>query len=141
MPSIRSLLSALALTSALVIGSSSAGGQNSKSVRQVNASGSAPLLRTIVVRHPGCLSCNDEIISREQDYLNERVKDRPTVESVYDQKKVDDMAQALEDFWKQRGIAVEVSPRLTQVCSTPSKANDTNAPCHAILEFNVYRTF
>jgi maltose-binding protein MalE len=132
MVSIRSVFAAFGLTSALFIGASLVVGQNSKSEHDASAPVSAPLLRTIVVRHPGCITCTDETISSEREYLNKHVKERPTIESVYDQKKVDDMKQALEAFWKQMGIAVEVSTRLTQIAS---------APHYAILEFDVYRTF
>ena len=49
---------------------------------------------------------------------------------TYDQKKVDDMKKVLEDFWRERGIAVEVRTSLTLVLA---------APRYAFLEFEVYK--
>jgi hypothetical protein len=80
------------------------------------------------------VTCNDFILSSEEKYLNEHVKERPRVESVYQQKSADDMKQALEDFWKERGIAVEVSSKLTQVMGAARRP-------YAVLEFQVYRKY
>ena len=46
----------------------------------------------------------------------------------YVQKKLRNVKDALEDFWKDQGIAVEVSTNLTQV---------TNASRDVVLEFVV----
>lgn len=140
MPFIRSLLATLGLTSALFIGSSLVGGQNSKSEHEASDPTSAPRLRRVVLRHPGCITCDDTTMNREQEYIAKHVQERPTVETVYDQKKVDDMKHALEDFWRERSTAVEVSATLTQV-GDGCLLIRANAPRFAILEFDVYRTY
>jgi hypothetical protein len=130
----RSLFAVLAFGSLSLLGSSMACGQESKSERRTSLS-DVPILRRIVLSHPGCVTCNDSILASEEKYLNERVKERPRVEAFYHQKSVDDMKQALEDFWRERGIAVEVSSKLTQITSAP------RAPYYAALEFQVYRKY
>jgi hypothetical protein len=129
--SYRSLFAVLAFGGLLSLGSSMACGHASTSERQTSLS-DVPILRRVVLSHPGCVTCNDSILASEEKYLNEHVTERPRVESVYRQKSVDDMKQALEDFWRERGIAVEVSSNLTQV---------TSAPHYAVLEFQVYRKY
>ena len=129
--SYRSLFAVLAFGGLLSLGSSMACGHASTSERQTSLS-DVPILRRVVLSHPGCVTCNDSILASEEKYLNEHVTERPRVESVYRQKSVDDMKQALEDFWRERGIAVEVSSNLTQV---------TSAPDYAVLEFQVYRKY
>jgi hypothetical protein len=131
--SYRSLLAVLALGGLVSLGSSMARGQEPKSERQTSLS-DVPVLRRVILSHPGCVTCNDSILSSEEKYLNEHVKERPRVESVYQQKSVDDMKQALEDFWNERGIAIEVSSKLTQVMSASHRP-------YAVLEFQVYRKY
>lgn len=128
--SYRSLFAVLAFGGLLSLGSSMACGQESKSEQQTSLS-DVPILRRVVLSHPGCVTCNDSILASEEKYLDEHVKERPRVESVYQQKSVDDMKQALEDFWRERGIAVEVSSKLTQVTSAARRP-------YAVLEFQVY---
>jgi hypothetical protein len=131
--SCRSLFAVLAFGGLLSLAPSMACAQESKSERQTSFS-DVPILQRVVLSHPGCVTCNDSILANEGKYLNEHLKERPRVESVYQQKSVDDMQQALEDFWRERGIAVEVSASLTQVTSAP------RAP-HAVLEFRIYRKY
>ena len=132
--SYRSLFAVLAFGSLLSVGSSLACAPESKSERQTRLS-DVPILQRVGLSHPGCVTCNDSIFASEEKYLNEHVKERPRVFSVYRQKSVDDMKRALEDFWRERGIAVEVSSSLAQVTSAP------RAPHYAALEFQVYRKY
>jgi hypothetical protein len=71
-------------------------------------------------------------LSAEEEYVRRHVKERPTVESFYYQKNVDDVKEALENFWKERGIAVEVTESLMQA---------TDASRYVALEFRVYRKY
>lgn len=106
--------------------------QNSKSNYETSLSHSDILLRRVVVKHPGCMTCNDTILNAEEEYVRKRASDGPDVvfslDHHYEQKKVSNVKEALEDFWKERGIAVEVSSNLTQV---------TNASRDVVLEFDV----
>ena len=131
MTSTRSLFVVLAFGCLLGFGSSLVSGQQSNSEGPTSLSGT-PLLRRVVIRHPGCVTCDDSILDSEGKYLDEHLKERPKVESVYQQKSADEMKQALRDFWAGRGVTVEVSTTLTQV---------TNAPHYAVLEFQVYRRY
>jgi hypothetical protein len=87
----------------------------------------APVLRQVGVKHHGFndATLNDVVVNEE-----EHLQDRPRVETAYDQKKTDDLKAALEDFWRERGIAVKVLVALTPVPS---------APGYVHLEFNLYR--
>jgi len=129
----RSLCLFLASAFTIFLGTSIGNAQNSKSNYETNLSHSEILLRRAVVKHPGCISCNDTILNAEEEYVRKRVSDGPDVvfslDHHYDQRKIRDVKQALEAFWKERGTAVEVSTNLTQV---------TNSPRYAVLEFDVY---
>jgi hypothetical protein len=133
--SYRSLFAVLAFGGLLSLAPSMACAQESKSERQTSLS-DVPILQRVALSHPGCVTCNDSILANEEKYLNEHLKERPRVESVYQQKSVDDMKQALEDFWRERGIAVEVSSKLTQVTTCAPRA-----PHYAALEIQVYRKY
>jgi hypothetical protein len=89
----------------------------------------APFIRRIVFRHDGFGDIFDPATrSEEEEYVNNNGRLR--VEEAYDPRKVDDMKKELEDFWKGRGIAVQVNTNLTQI---------PTAPRYAILEIDVYR--
>ena len=93
----------------------------------------APLLRRVVVKHigfTGDAALNDAIVDEEWKSIRKLPDECPRVETPYDQAKVDHMKEVLRDFWKERGITVEVRTTLTQV---------PNASRYAILEFDVYR--
>jgi len=106
-------------------------GQVSNPQSPAGSAAPAPLLRRVVVKHHGFTdaSLNDAIVEKEGERLDQ-LKDRQTVEAPYDQAKVDRMKQALEDFWKERGITVVVHTTLTPVA---------NAPRYAILAFEVLK--
>ena len=129
----RSLCLFLASAFTIFLGTAIGNAQNSKSNYETNLSHSDILLRRVVVKHPGCITCNDTILNAEEEYVRKRVNDGPDVvfslDHHYDQRKIRDVKQALEAFWKERGTAVEVSTNLMQV---------TNAPRYAVLEFDVY---
>jgi len=88
------------------------------------------LLHRVQENHHGfdSLTCNEGTMNEEDEYLKEHAKNRPKVETAYDQKKVDEMKKALGDFWKEKGIAVEVRTTLTQLPKRPR---------YGILEFDV----
>jgi hypothetical protein len=87
------------------------------------------LLRSVVFKHHGFGdTLNATIIDEEQQYVNNRSRLR--AETAYDQKIADDMKKELEDFWKRRGITVEVTTNLTQV---------PTAPRYVVLEVHIYR--
>ena len=92
----------------------------------------APLLRRVETKHHGFdgATLNDAKLSELEAYEVKYRQDLPTVETAYDQKKVDNMKKVLEDFWKERGIAVEVRTTVTQVAK---------ARRYAVLEFDVYK--
>jgi MoaA/NifB/PqqE/SkfB family radical SAM enzyme len=132
MCSARSLCLFLASAFTIFLGPSIGNAQNSKSNYETSLSHSDILLRRVVVKHPGCMTCNDTILNAEEEYVRKRASGGPDVvfslEHHYEQKKVSNVKEALEDFWKERGIAVEVSTNLTRV---------TNASRDAVLEFDV----
>jgi hypothetical protein len=82
------------------------------------------------VKHRGFddTGLNEEACNEEQNYLSAHLENRPTVETAYDQRKVDDMRKVLRDFWRARGISVEVRTTLTQL---------PNSARYAVLEFDV----
>ena len=132
MSSPRSLFLVLASVFGFFLSPAAVNAQNSKSDYQASISDSVVVLRHIAVKHPGCVSCNDAILGAEEEYVRRHVKGRPTVESFYYQKNVDDVKEALENFWKERGIAVEVTTNLTQFA---------DASRYVALEFRVYRKY
>ena len=123
------LLLAGGLACALLFIPSFVEGQDSKSQKQSNAT---PLLRRIAVAPHGFDdgTMNDTVANEQEQYLEKHLKDRPRVETPYDQKKADEMKKVLEDFWKERGIAVEVHINLKPV---------PRAPRYAVLEFDEYK--
>ena len=123
------LLLAVGLACALLFIPSFVEGQDSKSQQQSKA---PPLLRRVGVGHHGFDdgTMNDTVVNEEEQYLEKHFKDRPRVETSYDQKKADEMKKVLEDFWKERGIAVEVRVALKPV---------PRAPRYAVLEFDEYK--
>lgn len=92
----------------------------------------APLLRRVAVKHHGFndATLNDAKLSELEAYEGEHRQDLPKVETRYDQKEADAMKSVLENFWKERGITVDVRTSLNRV---------PNAPRYAILEFDVYK--
>ena len=128
----RSLRLFLASAFTIFLSTSIGNAQSSKSSYETNFSHSGILLHRVVVKHPGCITCNDAILNAEEEYVRKRVLGGPDVgfsfDHLYDQKKVSEVREALESFWKERGIAVEVSTNWTQV---------TNASHAAVLEFGV----
>jgi hypothetical protein len=83
--SYRSLFAALVFGGLLLVGSSMASAQESKSERQTSLS-DVPILQRVRLSHPGCVTCNDSILASEEKYLNEHLKERPRIYSVYRQK-------------------------------------------------------
>ena len=126
------LFFAVGLASSLLFNPSFAEGQGSKSQQPTKPSVATPLLRGIVVRPHGFddATLNDTVLDEQKEYVNKHLKNGPTVETVYDQKKADEMKKVLEDFWKERGVTVEVRATLKQPPITPR---------YAILEFDIYK--
>jgi hypothetical protein len=123
------LLLAVGLACALLFIPSFVEGQDAKPQQQSN---STPLLRRVVVAPHGFDdgTMNDTVVNEQEQYLEKHLKDRPRVETAYDHKKADEMKKVLEDFWKERGIAVEVRITLKPV---------PRAPRYAVLEFDEYK--
>lgn len=123
------LLLAVGLACALLSIPSFVKGQDFKSQQQSNAT---PLLRRVAVKPHGFDegTMNDTVVNDQEQYLEKHLKDRPRVETSYDQEKADEMKKVLEDFWKERGIVVEVRITLKPV---------PRAPRYAVLEFDEYK--
>lgn len=118
------------LVCSLLLSPSFVEGQDSTS-RQSSTSVATPLLRRVAInQHALSDICNDAILDEEEIYIKKHVLDRPTVETAYDQRKVDEMSKALEDFWKERGISVGVRTTLTSI---------PKAPRYAALTFELYK--
>lgn len=100
--------------------------QESKS--QSDATVAAPRLRRIVINQHALRDTGNA--GGLDDYLDKHLPDRITVETAYDQTKVDEMSRAIEDFWKAQGINVGVRTTLTSI---------PTAPRYAVLKFEVYR--
>lgn len=126
------LFFAVGLASSLLFNPPSAEGQGSKSQQPSKLSVATPLLRGIAVRPHGFddATLNGTVLDEQKEYVNKHLKSGPTLETVYDQKKADEMKKALEDFWKERGVTVEVRAALKR----PLLASR-----FAILEFDVYK--
>jgi hypothetical protein len=87
-----------------------------------------PILQRVAFKHHGFGDlANDVNMNEEQEYLNKT--GRITAGTLYDQKKVDETKKALEDFWKSRGIMVEINATLTPL---PDKR-------HTSLRFDIYK--
>jgi maltose-binding protein MalE len=100
--------------------------QESKS--QSDATIAVPRLRRIVINQHALRDTGNA--GGLDDYLDKHLPDRITVETAYDQTKVDEMSKAIEDFWKEQGINVGVRTTLTSI---------PTAPRYAVLKFEVYR--
>lgn len=102
-----------------------------KGMAQQSPDAAALLLHRIEVKHHDFASTalNDTVVNEERASLNQ-LSGRLAVETAYDQAKADAMTKALEDFWSERGITVEVRTTLTP---WPRSARYAN------LEFDVYK--
>ena len=91
----------------------------------------APLLHRIEVTHHdfGSTPLNDTVVNEERASLDQ-LPGRLTLGTAYHQAKADAMTKALEDFWRERGINVEVRATLTPWPRSALYAN---------LEFDVYK--
>ena len=124
------LFVASGLACSLLLSPSFVEGQDSTS-QQSSASVATPLLRRITINNHALADiCDDATLNELEVYIEKHVPDRPTVETAYDQKKVDEMSKALENFWKERGISVGVRSTLTPI---------PKAPRYAALKFEVYK--
>lgn len=89
------------------------------------------ILQRIEVRHHGF---SDAVLKNavvnDEEMRTRQLAGRPTVETPYDEQKVDHMKRAIADFWSERGIVVEVRTTLT-----PSPLS----PRYAMLQFDVYK--
>jgi beta-lactamase regulating signal transducer with metallopeptidase domain len=100
-------------------------------VAQENSSGAAPVLQKIQVKHYdfGKGGLSDAVVNEEEARLNQ-LSGRLRPEASYEQTKADEMKKALQEFWNERGITVEVQSAL--------KPSARSSP-YAVLEFDVYR--
>jgi beta-lactamase regulating signal transducer with metallopeptidase domain len=99
-------------------------------VWQQNLDRAVPLLRRIEVKHHDFTGnvLSDTVVNDERTRLNQ-LPGRLTVETAYDQAKAGKMKEALESFWSERGITVEVRTTLTPYARSARYAN---------LQFDVY---
>src|SRR5439155_18348335 len=99
-------------------------------VWQQNLDRAVPLLRRIEVKHHDFTGnvLRDTVVNDERTRLNQ-LPGRLTVETAYDQAKAGKMKEALESFWSERGITVEVRTTLTPYARSTRYAN---------LQFDVY---
>lgn len=97
--------------------------------------GAVPILRSVAVKYRGFddATLNDTTAQEQKEYLEKFLKDPPSVETPYDQKKADEMAKLIESFWKEKGVEVEVSSTLTPIPNTKHVT-------YARLLFNVQDT-
>jgi maltose-binding protein MalE len=91
-------------------------------------SSATPMLRRVLVRHISDSVLEDTTVKEEEQKT--RLVDRPTAEMRYDQTKTDNVKKALVEFWKEKGITVDVRTTLTEI---------PNAPGRAELGFAVYK--
>ena len=105
--------------------------QEGRPQQQKSPTNAAPKLQRVIVKHHDFddASVNDAAMIAVEARMNQ-LPDRPRVETAYDAAKADKMKKALEDFWSERGITVEVSTTLTP---WPQLAG------HAVLQFDVYK--
>jgi beta-lactamase regulating signal transducer with metallopeptidase domain len=104
--------------------------QNSSFRQQLDPTAPALLLQRIQVKHHDFGdSLNDDVLKEEETRINQ-LPDRPTVETVNDDAKVDHLMKLLLSFWNERGIEVAVRASLN-----PSP----RSPRYAILELDVYK--
>jgi len=92
----------------------------------------APLLRRIEIRHHDfdASQLNDSVVAEEQARINQ-LPGRLKVETTYDQAIADRMKEVLKNFWRDRGVLVEVSSTLEPMASSTT---------YARLEFHVFQT-
>ena len=103
-------------------------GQESNSQRPAVQVTTVPILQRIDFKHHGFGDlANDVNMNEEQEYLDKT--GRITAGTLYDQKKVDETKKTLEDFWKSRGVMVEVNATLTPL---PDKR-------HTSVRFDIYK--
>ncbi len=123
-------LLALGLAYSIFVSPSFGQGQNLQPQQPSTPRVASPVLRRIFVKHRGFddTGLNEKACNEEQNYPSAHLEDRPTVETAYVQRKVDDMRKVLKDFWRARGISVEVRTTLTQL---------PNSARYAVLEFDV----
>jgi hypothetical protein len=88
----------------------------------------APRLRRIVINQHAL--CDTGNAGGLDDYLDKHLPDRISVETAYDQRKVDEMSKVIEEFWKEQGINVGVRTTLTSI---------PTAQRYAVLKFEVYK--
>jgi beta-lactamase regulating signal transducer with metallopeptidase domain len=100
-------------------------------VAQENSNGAAPVLERIQVKHHdfGGSGLSAAVVNEEEARLNQ-FSGRLRVEASYEQTKADEMKKALQEFWNERGITVEVQSALK-----PSARSSS----YAVLEFDVYK--
>jgi beta-lactamase regulating signal transducer with metallopeptidase domain len=100
-------------------------------ITQQHLDAAAPIVDRIEIKHHdfGSAVLNDVVVNKEQARLNQ-LPDRLTVETPYNQAKVDAMRKVLEDFWSERGLTVEVHFILL-----PSP----RSPHYVILQLDVYK--
>jgi beta-lactamase regulating signal transducer with metallopeptidase domain len=100
-------------------------------VAQEDSSGAAPVLQKIQVKHYdfGKGGLSDAIVNEEEARLNQ-LSGRLRPQASYEQTKADEMKKALQEFWNERGITVEVQSAL--------KSSARSSP-YAVLEFDVYK--
>ena len=86
------------------------------------------ILQRIAFKHHGFGDLASDVnMNEEQEYLDKT--GRITAGTLYDQKKVDETKKTLEDFWKSRGVMVEVNATLTPL---PDKR-------HTSVRFDIYK--
>jgi hypothetical protein len=126
MLSSKTLFFSVSLACATLLCVTLAAAQDSNTQQSSNSTLAAPMLRRVVVQHLGSFDATtlEEISSRVR-----QIRYRPRVATPYDQGKVDNMKKVLQRLWKERGVAVNVDSKLTQI-------RDTR---YAILEFVVYK--
>lgn len=102
-----------------------------RSLAQQSPDAAALLLHRIEVKHYdfGSSALNDTVVNEERASLSQ-LPGRLSVGTAYDQATADVMRKALEEFWSERGITVEVRTTLTP---WPGSAR------YADLEFDVYK--
>jgi hypothetical protein len=118
------LLVASGLVCGLLLGPSVDAQQESKS--QSYATIAVRRLRRIVINQHALRDTGNA--GGLDNYLDKHLPDRITVETAYDQTKVDELSKAIEDFWKAQGIKVGVRTTLTFI---------PTAPRYAVLKFEV----
>ncbi|HEX8836108.1 MAG TPA: efflux RND transporter periplasmic adaptor subunit [Candidatus Acidoferrum sp.] len=98
---------------------------------QQSPDAAALLLHRVEVKHHDFASTalNDTVVNEERASLDQ-LSGRLAVETAYNHAKADAIKKALEDFWSERGITVEVRTTLTP---WPRSAR------YATLEFDVYK--